>query len=216
MKTLVIGDLHGRLEIAEAALETEHNVVFMGDYLDSFDKTSLKCLQTLKVVTNAVKSEPERVQALLGNHEMSYIKHEMRCSGYSEAIARGLWPGWYDTLKHFTFAEGFLLTHAGVSGEMLDDTGTTLGEYLYSYDHLDIGHSRGGDRPTGGLLWCDWHDEFTTIQGVPQIVGHTERRSLNDSGNGILERGNSFNVDCNGRVNQHLLIKDGKAEVIEL
>ena len=71
MKTLVIGDLHGRWEIAEAALATEHNVVFMGDYLDSFDRTSLECLETLKVVTNAVLAEPERVQALVGNHEMS-------------------------------------------------------------------------------------------------------------------------------------------------
>ena len=215
MKTLVIGDLHGRWEIAEAALATEHNVVFMGDYLDSFDRTSLECLETLRVVTGAVLAEPWRVQALVGNHEMSYLKAKMRCSGYSQETASGLWPGWNEPLKGFAFVEGFLLTHAGVSSEMLDDTGTTLGEYLYNYGHLDIGYSRGGKRPTGGLLWCDWYDEFTSIQSVPQIVGHTERRSMND-GDGILERGNSFNVDCNGKVNQHLLIKDGKTEIIEL
>ena len=215
MKTLVIGDLHGRWEIAEAALATEHNVVFMGDYLDSFDRTSLDCLNTLKVVTNAVQSEPERVQALFGNHEMSYLKAKMRCSGYNPKTASGLWPGWNETLKHFTFVEGFLLTHAGVSQTMLEDTDTTLGEYLYNYEHLDIGYSRGGDVPLGGLLWCDWHEEFQHIPSVSQIVGHSEARHSNDD-NGILELGNSFNVDCNGTVNQHLLIKDGKTEIIKL
>ena len=215
MKTLVIGDLHGRWEIAEAALATEWNVVFMGDYLDSFDRTSLDCLNTLKVVTNAVLAEPERVQALLGNHEMSYLKAKMRCSGYNHKTASGLWPGWNETLKHFTFVEGFLLTHAGVSKTMLEDTDTTLGEYLYNYEHFDIGYSRGGDFPVGGLLWCDWYGEFKPIPDVPQIVGHTEARYSNDD-SGILERGNSINVDCNGKRNQHLLIKDGKTEIIEL
>ena len=218
MKTLVIGDLHGRWEIAEAALATEHNVVFLGDYLDSCVRTSGDCLNTLEVVTNAVLAEPWRVQALLGNHEMSYMKTKMECSGHSSKTGSGLWPGWNETLKHFTFAEGFLLSHAGVSQTMLEDTNTTLGEYLYNYDHLDIGHSRGGNRPTGGLLWCDWHDEFIHIEGVPQIVGHSEFRPAHKglSEKGILERGGSYNVDCNGTVNQHLLIKDGKAEIIEL
>lgn len=30
----------------------------------------------------------------------------------------------------------------------------------------------------GGLLWCDWNQEFSPIKGIHQIVGHTPCRNL--------------------------------------
>ena len=30
----------------------------------------------------------------------------------------------------------------------------------------------------GGLLWCDWNQEFGPIRGIHQIVGHTPQRSV--------------------------------------
>ena len=39
MKTIIVGDLHGRIEIAEQLLKEDCNIVFIGDYLDSFDRS---------------------------------------------------------------------------------------------------------------------------------------------------------------------------------
>jgi len=36
MKTLIVGDIHGKVEIVEAALAQEHPVIFVGDILDSY------------------------------------------------------------------------------------------------------------------------------------------------------------------------------------
>jgi len=38
-----------------------------------------------------------------------------------------------------------------------------------------VGRSRGGyGSAVGGLTWCDWNREFTPVQGLRQIVGHTQ------------------------------------------
>ena len=38
---------------------------------------------------------------------------------------------------------------------------------------LSAGWSRGGDQSYGGLVWCDWRDEFQALPGINQLVGHT-------------------------------------------
>lgn len=38
--------------------------------------------------------------------------------------------------------------------------------------YLECGWDRGGNRPFGGLIWCDWNT-FASIKGINQIVGHT-------------------------------------------
>ena len=46
MKTLVVGDIHNRIDIADRIIEhsaTVHqhnNIVFLGDYFDAFDDTT--------------------------------------------------------------------------------------------------------------------------------------------------------------------------------
>jgi hypothetical protein len=80
----VIGDLHGdatcaaywvdRLGLVDAAtqqwLQPSASLVFMGDYIDK-GPTSL---QTLEFVKNLTDSFPNKVTALLGNHEMELLK----------------------------------------------------------------------------------------------------------------------------------------------
>jgi len=215
MKTLVVGDLHGRYEVAEKALASEYNVVFVGDYLDSYDRTSGECLDTLRLVTGAAQ-DPGRsgsVVALSGNHELSYLGHT--CSGYDGETASGLWEAWDKWLLDYVWCEGFLISHAGVSNNLLEWTGTTLGKYLNHSLLTEVGYARGGRVPIGGLFWCDWFEEFEPIPDTPQIVGHSGYRPHGVSP-GILQKGNSYNVDCLDRVEEFLLIEDGKAEIITL
>lgn len=209
MKTLIVGDLHGKWEIAEKALSTEHNVVFMGDYLDSFERSSHDCLKTLSIVTEAEHG----VYALKGNHELSYLG--MPCSGYNKKIASGLWLDWEMTLLDCLWCEGFLISHAGVSQLLLDSLQTDLEGYLNKGSYEQVGVSRGGTSHVGGLYWCDWFQEFSPVEGVKQIVGHSGYRP-GGVYEGILEKEGNYNVDCLDYKEQFLLIENGEAEVITL
>ena len=211
MKTLVIGDLHGQVEIVSKALDTEFPLIFLGDYLDSFDRTTEDQITTLELVMEAV--DRGRARALRGNHEISYLNDNMRCSGYNSATQASvniLHSKMASRLKDFLWAEKFLISHAGVSQMLLDCSGITLNEYLATSDYLEVGRARGGACEIGGLYWCDWEHEFTPIKGIAQIVGHTRAEN-------IRQKGNSYCIDClEDDRPKGLLIEDGNATPFNL
>lgn len=197
MKTLVIGDLHGALDIATKALaqtETER-VVFVGDYVDSFDRTVDDQIETLLVVLTACEDNPDRVTALFGNHEMSYLDPHGRCSGWSSATEYHmihLAPRMKKAFKYHTTVGKFLVTHAGVSARLLSATDIELDEYLDMGEYSQVGWARGGSNPCGGLLWCDFNTEFEPIPEVPQIFGHTHYSQQHT----FKTNNGSYNIDC--------------------
>lgn len=208
MKTLVVGDLHGRLEIAQRALDTDYPVVFIGDYLDSFNRSVNDQVETLKLVLDAAGEE--RCTALMGNHEMSYVHDSHRCSGFKAATHMHVKHMDLSALKDYVFVEGFLISHAGVSQRLLDYFELTLDEYLDSNNFEQVGCTRGGRYPVGGLRWCDWRDEFAPIADQPQIVGHTR-------GKIIRQKGNSYCIDVlEDDSNNVALIDNGELEVVDL
>lgn len=208
MKTIVVGDLHGQIHIAEKALELGLPTIFIGDYLDSFTVSVENQILLLQVVLDAVK-EGQAV-ALYGNHELSYMDDFMRCSGFKAATQAHVMHMDLSPLLYWVKREGFLLSHAGVSQRMLDATDETIEEYLQAGQYADIGYTRGGRSPVGGLLWCDWNQEFQPVEGTPQIVGHTR-------GNGIRQKGNSYCIDClEDTKPQVVAIEDGKLEIVDL
>lgn len=212
MKTpiLVIGDLHGQIEIAQKALDSIYPVIFLGDFLDSFTRTVEDQINTLQLVLNAVAGGNAR--ALMGNHEMSYMRPESRCSGWNpitQSYVTHLQNRMEMLLEDYIWCEGFLLTHAGVSQRLLNALETDLDTYL-STGHFDqVGSLRGGRAPCGGLRWCDWR-EFEPVEGVNQIVGHTRGRV-------IRTKGNNWCIDVlEDREPQGLLIQEGKAKIVHL
>lgn len=82
----VVGDLHGDVECAkfwvegvgvvdsvdnpQQWLQPEASLVFMGDYVDKGPKS----YQTLRFVQSLTERFPEKVTALMGNHEMELLK----------------------------------------------------------------------------------------------------------------------------------------------
>ena len=74
-KTIVVGDIHGHVDSVEKALAFDGNVVFVGDYLDSFSQSVDNQILCLKMVLDAIEEEPDRVVGLIGNHEMSYLDY---------------------------------------------------------------------------------------------------------------------------------------------
>ena len=218
MRTVVVGDLHGQHELVTQALSIKDaNIIFIGDYLDSFDRTYDDCLECLDMVIAAVVAEPDRVFALKGNHEMSYLISKMQCSGYDYATQRGVTDRLHDMdhLLDYMWVDEYLVSHAGVSDALLDTKNITLEEYLEAGDFTQIGYARGGTTPCGGLFWCDFWREFDPVEGVPQIVGHSHGRP-GGADPGIVKEGNAYNIDCLGRVNEVLVLEKGKEPQIKL
>lgn len=225
--SIVIGDLHGKVEIAEYWIKNkEHrNLIFIGDYVDSFDRSIEDQYELLEMVLYAVENM-ENVYALMGNHELSYLLPEMyKASGYKPALAakiEHLHPRMWKNLKLWMINNKFLISHAGFRPEFIgkvdyrlskDDKLIAIEEKLKTIPFQDffmIGKSRGGYYPYGGPLWLDWYDEFKNIERVRQVVGHTARRKTGDN-SGIIRRRGSINIDCLDRKNEVLWISNGRA-----
>ena len=220
MKTMIIGDLHGKIEVVEKVAKALHddenlNVIFIGDYVDAWDRSIEEQIETFRLVEKLVKdSDDERVVALCGNHEMSYLNPKMRSSGYSLGIQTSIfYPGAnVSFLKSFVWRNGFLISHAGVSRLLLKDFEMeSVEEYLSYGDFTQIGLSRGGMDVAGGLFWCDWNLDFAMgVEETKQIVGHT--RVFN-----IEERNGNYCVDCLDTVENVLMLSDnGSVEIVAL
>lgn len=216
-KVVVVGDLHGQHEVVTKVLAAEgYIVVFIGDYLDSFDRSVVEQLHTIHLVLGAINKEPERVFGLKGNHEISYLDRYMQCSGYSYELKHQLDHSVdMSPLLDYMWVGDYLITHAGVSERLLHDLDTTLEDYLDKGNYNQIGRARGGPNSVGGLYWCDWWREFEPLDDVPQVVGHTNSRPF-ESDPGIIMKGNSYNIDCIERTNQVLVIDKDKAEIWDI
>jgi len=208
MKTVVVGDLHGKYNIVEEILTWDYNVVFVGDYLDSFTHKAVEQLHTLDLILDSVIKSNGRVKALLGNHEIAYLNPRMACSGNSTAVQIGiLHRDMSPLLTHLWLHDDILITHAGVSQHLLTSSKLSLTEYLDAGDFNQIGYSRGGRNTIGGLYWCDWWEEFVPVAGTRQIVGHTAFRPVN-ADKGIVTNDDNYNIDCLDKIPQVLVIDE--------
>lgn len=222
MSTIVIGDLHGRHDVLTQVLEEyfNHDIVCVGDYLDSYDKPVEDQIKTLKMVVELAEERPQSFFALEGNHDRSYLYGES-CSGYknfTQFHVDGLGVDRIKkALKPFIWHEGFLITHAGVNSHMLNHYELTVEEYLTKKELWPIiGTARGGFAKYSGHFWCDFFEEFEPIQDVKQIFGHTGWRPSDFRGAGILAEEGNILVDCLSQRRQVLLINNGEYTPIVL
>jgi hypothetical protein len=227
--TIVVGDLHGKIDIARRALDlaqhTNEQVVFVGDYLDSFDLPTENHIDLLELLLDT--RDCYNVITLMGNHELSYLVPSLRASGFRADIAEyiqskpALLMEMHKKLEPFVSINGWLITHAGVSANWLpsyigsNNLIEALGSSLERM-HYDIGYARGGTASCGGIYWCDYYDEFVPVPGVKQIFGHTRARRFGDH-QGIVNKGDNYNIDCLDYVDEVLRIKDDSTvEIVEL
>jgi predicted phosphodiesterase len=132
IKTVVIGDIHGRTtwkEIVDGEQDADV-VVFMGDYFDSRDRVAgAKQLQNfLDIIHWKLEVESlgkKEVVLLFGNHDFHYMPWYTRepYSGYLPYMASKYRKVLVSNLQHLTVAYAMgdvLFTHAGVSVEWLN------------------------------------------------------------------------------------------------
>tara|TARA_Y100000389_G_C17290536_1_gene427801 strand:- start:39 stop:824 length:786 start_codon:yes stop_codon:yes gene_type:complete len=140
-KTIYIGDIHG-IDVWKEIVE-EHkdadNIVFIGDYFDSFDIPGLTQLNNAKEIVEFKKEQEldttKKVYLLIGNHDIHYmkgIKEKGKTSGFQSNMMYQYEEFFEENKEHFQMAVMIgnrLCTHAGLSSKYMDDFGYWKGSY---------------------------------------------------------------------------------------
>jgi predicted phosphodiesterase len=198
MNIITIGDLHGSKAWKKVQLEEWDHVIFMGDYVDSFDYKDKEILENLMDVIRLKKNNPEKVVLLWGNHDVAYLfkgKSPHGCSGFRYSMLPALNELFMQNRSIFLLAwqlNKYLWTHAGivqrwhqsypekiVIPEDINLAGTLnrlFDEYYLPLFH--VGPLRGGDDKDSGPFWADYAETIKDpLTGYHQIVGHTHTRN---------------------------------------
>lgn len=200
MKYVFVGDIHGKYELIETALQKEGKKIFVGDFIDSFYRTLEDHKKCFDLVLDAI--DKDEAIAIFGNHELSYIYPNHKCSGFTKERARLMAHYKERLLKNFKpfilLEDNFLVSHAGLdrrlwdanhlSFDSLEETLNNWWPNLTSPMH-QIGKVRGGISDVGGMFWNDFNFEFVPIPDLVQVFGHT-------AGTSIRKNENSFCIDC--------------------
>jgi len=146
-KNIYIGDIHGRdvwKQIVEKH-EDADNIVFIGDYFDSFDVDGLTQLHNAKEIVEFKQFQEldpsKKVYLLIGNHDIHYwpgIKHRGGTSGFQPTMLFHFEQFFRENESMFQMAVSLgttinrrLCSHAGVSTKFLKDVG------YWTYDYED-------------------------------------------------------------------------------
>jgi len=229
-KFLIIGDLHGndswkipleyfRPNEIESNIDKYDFIIFMGDYVDSFDKSNEQIINVLLDIIKLKQNYPDKVILLLGNHDLQYIfdSNDFRCSGYRTEMKFDLFDIFNTNKKLFQVAfevmsddeNKYLFTHAGVHKgfynlyiKKMDDQNTladSLNVLFPNYKPLyHVSWYRGGYKKEGGIFWADKQETYKKpLKNYHQIIGHTYNKSgVKHYNNYSCDRTSTTYVDC--------------------
>lgn len=212
MEIFIISDVHGRVDALTQALTSSGIiddrgvkkvgiiVVQIGDLANCVDDSVDGDLECLSLMETGVID-----YLLVGNHEIPYFDDQNRFSGFhiNNLIGDTLWQlNEEDKLGPSFLIGETLITHAGISShhirsdwkssENVHEELTSLWEdgHFGMSIFSDVGRARYGRDECGGILWCDFDNEFVPTE-FPQIVGHTP---------GILrQKGNAMCIDTGAK-----------------
>lgn len=216
-----IGDVHQKISKLKTILALEEvqnakEVIFLGDYFDSYDDVH-QMKDTVAFLNDNVANPLYKF--LMGNHDIHYLSTNKayRCSGYSstnhEYIKTNLSKEFRNKIKLYDLqkisGKSVLFSHAGIHPShftVLTDA-TSHDSLVSFFDSLDIdinlnhpllhaGQDRGGRQYHGGILWCDWYS-LELIEGLFQIVGHTQHTYPQMMANAEMTTSCNINIDTN-------------------
>jgi predicted MPP superfamily phosphohydrolase len=241
MKTLAIGDLHGRSDWKLAVYQDKPDrVIFMGDYMDSWNIPGIEQINNFKEIIRYKEDNPQvEVIMLIGNHCHHYFPEVgyTGTSGFQTGIAPSIMQVVDENRHHLQMAYGFgeyLFTHAGVSPVFMDQV---FGENDWSKENVVVdlnemfkykprafdfnGLESSGDNATQTPIWIRprslMHANKKHLKGLKkdyiQIVGHTQMRRLNLDESDKFTGGRYYFIDTMETSGQYLIIEDGKLSV---
>jgi hypothetical protein len=235
MKTLVVGDVHQKIDQVEKIISGwSDQIIFIGDYFDDFNDTPEDARRTAKWLKESLQ-KPNRIH-LMGNHDYNYRIRPAGayyCTGFTlekyEAINLELSISDWRMVKYFYHEKDdtttYWFSHAGISThwfkhpilglttevieKKVKEADEAVENRLFDSPQIAclnaVDMYRGGRSQKGGLLWNHWTN-CEVFDEVTQIVGHTTRDKIK------IKRGKGFgsksvNVDTN--LTQVLIIDNG-------
>jgi 3',5'-cyclic AMP phosphodiesterase CpdA len=201
MRILAIGDIHGRDNWKDAAKRVDEfdQIVFTGDFCDSFDKKDIDILHNLNEILNFKKEYGDKIILIHGNHDlMNYYYQPRSCSGFRFTMMHDLYDlfsRWYGTFQLAHSVGNYLFSHAGVSLTWLRECKINsklslpqLVERINGLEHSGKGrlcllhktYIRGGSGYAGSCLWEDESEihRHGLIPDVIQVFGHTPQEDI--------------------------------------
>ena len=226
MRTLVLGDIHGKT-IWKDIIKKENpdKVIFLGDYVTTHDDiSSEKQIANLEEILDYKEANSNKVILLRGNHDGQHL-------GYSWAECSGLDRTVLEYMSKETFKERFLsltqrvyidkelntiFSHAGVSRVWMEsvncdieDLNTLIPSELFGFTPDSL-FDCYGDSVTQPPTWirpralCKCN-----ISGYDQVVGHTPvTHGIVNMKKATKENRNIWLCDALG-LSKYLLIENG-------
>jgi len=241
MKTLILGDTHGRSNWKLAIhQEQPDRVIFIGDYFDSFEISGVEQINNFKEIIQYKESNPQvEVVMLIGNHDHHYFPEVgyTGTSGYQAGVGHSITQVIDENRHHLQMAYGFgdyLFTHAGVSPVFLD---RVFGKDDWSKESIVVdlnelfrykpkafefsGLDSSGDSTTQTPIWIRPRSLMTVNKNHEkglkkdyiQIVGHTQMRKLDLTGSDKFTGGRYYFIDTMDTSGEYLVIQDNNLTV---
>lgn len=199
MKTLIIGDIHGRLCWFDIiSKENPDKVVFLGDYVTShYGIPADQQLSNLEDILNYKKDNSDKVVLLRGNHDCQMLGYYWaRCSGYDSNVQEGMksmkdrfldltqWvyiiPGTNIVCSHAGIGEHFLKecnkkTQSENRSilEQISEINRLIPSELFGFTPCRFSDYTG----ESSTQPCTWIRPYTLlhygVRGITHVVGHT-------------------------------------------
>lgn len=229
MKTVVIGDIHGRPVWKQiVANENPDRVIFIGDYFDAYDDyTATEQMYNFKEIIEYKESNQAEVIVLIGNHDYHYIPGVTEYySGYQQGARVAIEYVLYTNKHHLQMAygmNGFLFSHAGVSSDWLTIHGynneTSLVDWIndmWKYKPTVFnfaGRDPYGDSTISSPIWIrpkslQKANRDTLRDQFIQVVGHTQQNKIDTEGKST--GGRYYYIDTLGTSGEYMIIEDSK------
>jgi predicted phosphodiesterase len=195
MYILVISDVHGRPDWKTiiAQEESAEQIVFLGDYFDSFDINTQDQIANFKDIITFKEQNPGKVILLTGNHDVHYLPYFISMnehySGFQARKAYTISELIQSNFHHLQMAhrhENYLFTHAGVTNTWLnnnrfdeDQDATTFINDLFQYKPAAFrfrGNDPYGNSIESSPVWVrpeSLLNDAYKKEEFKQVAGHT-------------------------------------------
>ncbi len=228
MKTLVLGDTHGRPHWKEiVAKEQPHRVIFIGDYFDSYDDyTAAEQIHNFKEIIEWKHSGQAAVIILVGNHDFHYLDSTERYSGFQAGAAPAINQVLMENEEHLQMAYQmgeFLFSHAGISRDWLMIHGWSIEHNIVDWVNelwkftprafKFAGGDPYGDSVVSSPIWIrpkslQRANHESLRNKYIQVVGHTQQRQIDREGKST--GGRYYYIDALGTSGEYMIIEDNK------
>lgn len=206
MKYLFVGDVHNHKYMFEDVkrLDAQYNfdkIIFVGDYVDDWNTTNHESLETLEIVINLKKANPDKYIFTLGNHELSYLGYP--CSGHQYELDDVVEMKLKENIDCFVLAatimcgdNEYVCSHAGFTNDYVKDYMGGLENWKESLEDMNkniienlpkttlCSYMRGGASEYSSFLWADIREHKMLNSVVDpllkyQIIGHSPVLEIN-------------------------------------